>query len=160
MKILLKATALNEYVDGANCLLLELTDELKKELLAQRELFQMVQAKAKGLHALTFWSIPGEFFDVDEDSLKERLGTLASKFEIDECVVVPDDFTVYGFAFSNLMFDDDEPDEEDEVGGVRTEIDLTLITANGVYFRAALKNSSTYVESGVLPFELLLSKEK
>lgn len=144
MKVLLKAFTQSEYVDGANCLLLDVSEEQAKELLSQRELFQMAQSKSKGLYAFTFWNIPGEFYDVDEDALHERLGELASKFETDQYVVVPNDFTVY-----------DGEDDED-VGGIRTEIDLTLIIKEGTYFRAAIKHSSTYVESSILPFELLL----
>lgn len=162
MKVLLKATALHEYLDGANCLLLELDEEQAKEILAKRELLQMVQSRSKGLYALTFRGIPGEFYDVDEDALLDHLGELAAKFEIDEYVVVPDDFTVHAFAFADFVGEDADEEEalaDDDEICVRTEIDLMLVIDRGVYFRAALKHSSTYVESSILPFKFLLPKE-
>lgn len=155
MKILLKASALNEYDNGANCFLLELTAEGAKELLARRELFQVVQSKDKGLYALTFWSLPGEFYDICEDTLHELLGGLVSEFNTNEHIVVPDGFVLYGSEEAAS-----EDDDDTDVGGIRTEVEMTFITESGVYFRAGLKHSSTYVESRLLPFELLLPKGK
>lgn len=155
MKILLKAGALSEWVDGANCFLFDLDDKLTKELLARRELFQMGCVKDSDLEALAFGGVPGEFYDVDEDALLEYLGELAGQFDTNGYVVVDGAFTLSELAFAELA---GEEEEEEETGAVRTELEQTFITKCGVYFRAGLAHASTYVESFFLPFEVLLKK--
>jgi len=154
MKILLKTWVQDEAVDDANCLLLDLNEEAVQELLNRRELFRMVQSKDKGIHALAFCGIPGEFYDTADDELIDYLGDKASKFETHEYVVIDEDCT----SFFNPTQDDDEEDAGD-IWAVHTEVDQMLITEEGVYFRAELYDTaSAYVESGVLPFEVLLEK--
>lgn len=155
MKILLKAEALNDYLDGANCFLLELDEARAKQFLAQRALFQMVQAKDEDVLSLAFVGFTGEFYDVDEDSLQERLGEQTPELEGPGYLVVPDDFTVSGFAFAALTPDDDVEEEEADSDGVRTEMEQTVITERGVFFRAALRYGAAYVESRLLPFDVI-----
>lgn len=148
MKVLLQASTLADLADGANCFLFELTEELLNELLAQREALQMVLSKHKSLNTLTFWGIPGSFYDVDWDELLDRLGDDAGAFEVNEYLRVPEAFTVGDLAIT-----------EEEEKEVSTEIEETVVTQNGIYFRAGLKYSSAYVESRVIPFDVLLAWE-
>ncbi len=145
MKVLLQASTLAELSDGANCFLFDLPSELLNEFLAQREALQMVLAKYKSLNTLTFWGLPGSFYDVDWDELLNRLGDDAGVFEINQYVLVPDSFTVIDLSTTS--------DGEE----ARTEVEETVITQDGVYFRAGLKHSAAYVESNVIPFDVLLS---
>lgn len=156
MKVLLKAFTQSEVVDGANCFLLDLTKELAKALLDQRELFQMAKSKDDRLYSLTFWGIPGEFYDVDEAALCERLGEEgAARFSRSEWVDVDDGFVVTDITFAELLSDNEE--DEEPIEAVRTEIDMTHVSERGVHFRSGLKHAAVHVESGLLPFELLLN---
>lgn len=146
MKVLLQASTLADLSNGANCFLFELTEELLNELLAQRETFQMALSNHKSLNKLTVWGIPGSFYDVDWDELLARLGDDAGAFEASEYLRVPEAFTV-----------DDLVVTEGEEKEVSTEIEETVVTQGGVYFHAGLKYSSAYVESRVIPFDVLLS---
>lgn len=137
MKVMLKASPLDEYTDGPNCLLIELDDVAKKDILDRRELLQMVLSKDKDLYELAFWSIPGDFYSVDWDELSERLGDDADELETKGYLIVDDDFVF-----------------EEEV--TSTEVEMTCVTTQGVYFRAGIEHSSAYVESRYLSYAALV----
>lgn len=138
MKILFICVTNSEGFDGCQHAIIELDDEAKKEILARRELFQMVAAKDAGLWSMAFWNIPGEFFDYDDwDPMATLTAEQATLLESQQYVVLPDDY--------------ETPDD-----AARTECDRTVITKDGVYWKAIVKHTDVDVETMQLPFEALL----
>jgi hypothetical protein len=139
MKILFNCYANNENFDGCQYALIELSDEAKKEIIARRELFQMVKSKDSGLWSLTFWDAACEFYDYDdwapEDAFTDEQ---AKRFEAQGYLVLPDDF------------------EESEADAARTECDRMVVTADSVYWKCIAKHTDVYVETRQLPYEVLL----
>ena len=98
----------------------------------------MVKAKDNGLWSLTFWGLPGEFYDYDDWDPSEQLtDEQMSLLESQQYIVLPDDFEV--------------PED-----AARTECDGAVITAEGVYWKAIAKHTDVYVETRQLPYEVLL----
>ena len=139
MKILVRADSLNEFDNSVNCLLVEIDEDVKKEILARRELLQMVRSRDKQVLSMSFWGIPGDFYD---EAFDELLGENEMTFDSKQILVMDDDFVI--------------EHEREEDGPVRTELDQMVITENGFYFTAGLKYGSSWVESRELSYELLL----
>lgn len=141
MKLLIKVNCLDENVNWVDHLVVELSEERQREILKQRELFQMVASKSPDLSMMLFWGIPGEFYqgciEDEEDGgnfTKEQVAT----YENDEFLVLPEDF------------------EDEDQTPIRTDLDCTVITADGFYFRAICKHTDVYVESVELKYETMM----
>lgn len=138
MKILLTCYANSEGFDGCEHAIIELDDAAKKEILAWRELFQMVKSKADSVWSMSFWGIPGAFYDHDNWCPMDQLtDEQAALLESQQYIILPDDFEV--------------PDDAS-----RTECDRTVVTGDGVYWKCIAKHTDVYVETRQLPYEVLL----
>jgi hypothetical protein len=146
MKILLKCTTSDENLNWCRFALVTLSDEAKKEVLARRELFQMVKARDADLWCLNFWGISGDFYDtlnietlLTDDQLM--------KLETEDYIVLPDGMvgpaSVYQAFFEGL-----DP--------ARTECDRMIVDDGGFYWKCIVKHTNVYVETVRLPFEAVL----
>ena len=137
MKILLTCTSSNSDLCWCQYAIVTLSDEARKEVLARRELHQMVKSRDADLWDLTFWGIPGEFYDDlnIEDLLTDEQH---AAFESKDWVVLPDDF------------------EDPVVDAARTECDRMVITVDGFYWKAIAKHTDVYVETATMPYEAVL----
>jgi len=135
VKVLIKASVLGD-VEGPTIILIELDDARKQRVLSRWAMFQAAKNTDKDLYEITFWDIPGYFYDVDWDALEKRLGEKdVNQFDSEEYLVVPDDFVL------------------PESCAAHTDVHVTHFTERGIYFRAGLK-CGAYVESRRLPFTI------
>lgn len=134
MKILLQCTSSDENLSWCQHALVELTDDAKKEVLARRELHQMVKSRDKDLWNIDFWGIPGEFYDElnIEDLLTDEL---QAEYESKGWLVVPDGFEVTEEAS-------------------RTECDRMVISDDGFWWKCIVKHTEVYIETTRLPYEV------
>jgi hypothetical protein len=136
MKILLQCTSSNPDLSWCRYALVELTDEAKKEILARRELHQMVKSRDKDVWDLTFWGIPGEFYD-DLDPEEWLTVEEQAVFESKEWIVLEADFGIHDDA-------------------ARTECDRMVINDDGFYWKCIVKHTDVYIETTKIPYEALL----
>lgn len=137
MKILLTCTSSNPDLSWCRYAVVELTDEARKEVLARRELHQMVKSRDRDLWDLTFWGMPGEFYDdIDTEDLltDEQQAELESK----EWLVLPDDSDI------------------DVSDAARTECDRMVINDDGFYWKCIAKHTDVYIETSKIPYEAVL----
>lgn len=139
-KIIIKATTLNRDIGFADYIVVEMSDEFRKEILRKRELYQMVKSQASDLCSMQFWGIYGDFYEghfPDEDLGLTK--AQVQEFEVNECLKLPDNF--------------DMPDAKEPV---RIDCAHMVITDRGFFFRATVKHTDVYVESVELKYETVL----
>lgn len=141
MKILVKTTCSSD-LSWCQYLLVTLTSETVKEILERRELFQMVNSKSDGLWSLSFWGVPGDFYD-DLDFERLLNEKQCADFEDEDFMVLPDDFEI-----------------PDDIEPARTECDRLVITQDDFYWKAMPKHTDVYVETFNIPYNVLLEGEK
>ncbi len=122
-----------------------ITGEMKTEILAARELFQMVKGKDKSLSELVFWDPRARFFSgCEEEFLSELHGdweALTTEFKGKGFLLLPDDFE-----FEHMKYIEEE----------RTDADRLVVSSTGFSWRAQHRHVNDHCETRELGFDLLL----
>jgi hypothetical protein len=118
---------------------IEIDGELAKDILAKRELFQMVKSKSSDVLDMRFWDGATTW----HDTLDEIKHLLPGSIEDAEAHVENEPFL-------RLKDDGEIPD------GQRTECDMLLIGENYFEWRAVPKHASFHVETSGIRYEVLL----
>ena len=164
MKFIIAASSLSPECVDCDAFVVQIDGEAKAEILARRELFQMVKGRAPDLFEMNFWSPGGQFYsdlcvegyDVEggDGEPGEGGGELlteeeSARYEDNGWVAFPDDFEV----------EDEGEEDGDARRPLRTECDKLIVTERGFFFSVILKYADVYVETREVPFEALLGKE-
>lgn len=130
----------SEYDGDCSYAVIEIDNELAKEILAKRELFQMVKSKASEVLDIRFWDGSTTWFH-ELDAIKHLLPGSVEDAE-DHAHSEP---------FLRLKDDGEVPD------GQRTECDTLVLTNDYFEWRAIPKHCSLHVETSGIKYEVLLN---
>lgn len=144
MKLLTKTFTTDEN-GWAEFAFVHITDDMKKEILALRELFQMVKSKDKSICEIVLWDPRARFFSGCEEDFLGELGgdweALYKELEEKRFIKLPDDID-----FELMKFIEEE----------RTSVDCMVVTEAGFFWRAQHRHVADHCETHELSYELLL----
>lgn len=149
MKIVTRSSSSQPDLGWGSYSIVEITKELRDQVLARREIFQMVQSKDPTILSLSFWDCSAEFFD-NLDTVK-----FTEDFKNNSLQILEDNF-------SPCFGDENEEDLDgtaDYDEDCRTECDCLVIEERGFYWRAIVKHTDTYVETTLIPYDWLMEQK-